>query len=67
MSESERLLLNKMLEKNFHIKQRFVNEAQPFISYNSQNLLKLPSEQHGRVRLTNDINSQTGMDKNMLL
>ena len=44
-------LHQRMLEKNFNIKQRFVNEAKPFSCYHSQNLFKLPSEKETRTRL----------------
>ena len=45
------MLHQRMLEKNFNIKQRFVNEAKPFSCYHSQNLYKLPYEKETRTRL----------------
>lgn len=40
-----------MLEKNFNIKQKFVNESKPFHSFTSQNLFKLPQEKSNRTKL----------------
>ena len=51
MTVTQLMLHKRMLEKNFNIKQRFVNEAKPFCSYNSQNLFKLPGEKGQRTRL----------------
>lgn len=45
------MLQQKMLEKNFDIKQRIVNESKPFVSYHSQNLFKLPDEIQNRTKL----------------
>ena len=41
MTGEAALVDQEMLEKNFKIKQRFVNEAKPFCSFHSQNLYKL--------------------------
>ena len=51
MSGEQLLVHQEMLEKNFKIKQRFVNEAKVFCSYHTQNLYKLQEEKQFRVEL----------------
>lgn len=43
-----------MLEKNFNIRVRSVNEAHPMTSYNTQNLFKLPHEKKNRTYLISE-------------
>lgn len=43
-----------MLEKNFNIRVRSVNEAHPMTSYFTQNLFKLPHEKKNRATLLSE-------------
>jgi dihydroorotase len=55
LSKSDMKVREKMLVKNVQIKQKSVNESRPFISHNTQNLYKLPSEKKWRAKLLDDI------------
>lgn len=43
------------MEQNFKIKQRSINEAKPFISYQSQNLFKLSHEKKMRKHMVDRV------------
>ena len=51
MAQNLALIQQKMVEKNFNIKQRAVNETPAFSGIHSQNLFKLPHEYFMRTKL----------------
>jgi len=48
---TQSVVQKSLLEKNYNIKQRIVNEARPFLNTANQNLYKLPQEKQLRGRM----------------